>query len=156
MTQSGHRVCIAAFETVCWGGKQYLSLQTVYGVSMSSCPKQALMGANTKDLGRDQPSVGHDLESFHFALGKEKLVTISSFLPCVRSTGTFKRPAIRRDVRYWHLADIPTEPRDVRFWGKADTQIALTLALQRVWAACRAESRPSGGVTPSADLASAA
>jgi uncharacterized membrane protein len=61
-----------------------------------------------------------------------------------------------RCFRYWHLADIPTEPRDVRFWGKADMQIPLTLALQRVWAACRAESRPSGGVTPSADLASAA
>ena len=34
--------------------------------------------------------------------------------------------------------------------------IALTLALQRVWAACRADSTPTGGVTLSADLASAA
>ena len=32
--------------------------------------------------------------------------------------------------------------------GKADMLMALTLALQRVWAACRAESRPSGDVTP--------
>src|SRR4029453_750753 len=38
------------------------------------------------------------------------------------------------------------------FGGKADMLIALTLALQRVWAACRAESRPNG-VTPKADLA---
>ena len=34
--------------------------------------------------------------------------------------------------------------------------IALTLGLQRVWAACRAESKLSAGVTASADLASAA
>ena len=29
-------------------------------------------------------------------------------------------------VRYWHKADIPTEPLNVRFWGKAD------MALMRV------------------------
>ena len=32
--------------------------------------------------------------------------------------------------------------------GKVDMLMALTLALQRIWAACRAESRPSGDVTP--------
>ena len=29
------------------------------------------------------------------------------------------------DVRYWHLADIPTCTAHVRFWGKADMTFCI-------------------------------